>query len=193
MALALLLFGVAVAFIVGFGWFIWRMPFNEVELKRGADGIVVLTGGAERISDAVDLLATGRGKRLLITGVNRSTTLSEIARLVPSQEKYVTCCVDLDYSALNTVGNATETRRWVDSRGFRSLIVVTSTYHMRRALSELGRQMPDVELIPFPVVSERMRSEDWWSSPEAARLLVTEYLKFLFAQLRIMLEPLIGI
>jgi uncharacterized SAM-binding protein YcdF (DUF218 family) len=141
----------------------------------------------------VDLLATGRGKRLLITGVNRSTTLSEIARLVPSQEKYVTCCVDLDYSALNTVGNATETRRWVDSRGFRSLIVVTSTYHMRRALSELGRQMPDVELIPFPVVSERMRSEDWWSSPEAARLLVTEYLKFLFAQLRIMLEPLIGI
>ena len=177
------------AVAAGFGWFVWIVPTEEVELDRTADGIVVLTGGNSRVSDAIELLAEGRGKRLLISGVHPVTNLSEIARLVPVHERFVTCCVDLDHSAVNTVGNAVETRRWVETRGFHSLIVVTSNYHMPRTIAELERQMPDITLIPFPVVADKERAERWWTSPVTTRLLVSEYLKYIFAQVRMRLEP----
>jgi uncharacterized SAM-binding protein YcdF (DUF218 family) len=163
-----------------------------VVLKGDADGIVVLTGGASRIADAIELLAAGHGKRLLISGVHPTTTANVIARLVPEYGGLLSCCVDLDHSAVNTVGNAQETRRWAKARGFRSLIVVTSSYHMPRTMAELGRQLPDVALVPFPVVTEKMRAEPWWASPPTARLLLTEYLKYLVAQVRIRLEPVTG-
>ena len=108
------------------------MPAEEVVLTRDADGIVVLTGGASRVADAIELLAAGRGRRLLISGVNRATNRSEISRLNPEFTRVVGCCVDFDRS-LNTLGNAVETRRWTQARGFRSLIVVTSNYYMPSA------------------------------------------------------------
>ena len=92
------------------------------------------------------------------------------------------CCVDLDYSALNTYGNAVQTRRWALEHGFHSLIVVTSAYHMPRALAELAHQLPDVALIPYPVVSDRLRVEPWWSNGATTRLVMSEYLKYLAAK-----------
>ncbi len=180
----------AVALLVGGGffWFASVVPHEEVALEQDADGIVVLTGGSSRVEDAVELLARGRGKRLLISGVHQTTTTREIARVMPRFEQLVACCVDLDHSAVNTVGNAVETRRWVKNLGFRSLIVVTSSYHMPRTMAELGRQMPDVRLVPFPVVTERMRAQPWWTSAPTARLLISEYLKYMLAQIRMRIE-----
>jgi uncharacterized SAM-binding protein YcdF (DUF218 family) len=172
----------------GFAWFVLRMPSEEVALERTADGIVVLTGGASRILDGIELLAAGRAKRLLISGVHPGTTIGEIARTIPEHAKLLTCCVDLDHSAVNTVGNAVETRRWVKARGFRSLIVVTSSYHMPRTMVELAWQMPDVELISFPVISEKMRNEPWWTAA-SMRLLLFEYMKYLVAQVRTRIDP----
>jgi len=176
---------------LGFLWFIWRVPADEVTLDQNADGIVALTGGASRIADAIELLASGRGKRLLISGANRSTNSNEISRLNPEFERWVRCCVDIDRS-LNTLGNAVETRRWAESRGFRSLIVVTSNYHMPRALAELAHQLPDVVLVPFPVVADRQRSEKWWPGGARARLMLTEYVKYLYAKLRMGVNPTAG-
>jgi uncharacterized SAM-binding protein YcdF (DUF218 family) len=173
----------------GFVWFVSHVPATEIALDRNADGIVVMTGGASRISDAIDLLAAGHGKRLLISGVHRTTSLAEIARNNPRHEQLVTCCVDLDYSAINTVGNAVETRRWARDRGFTSLIVVTSAYHMPRTMAELARQLPDVALVPFPVVTEKLRNEPWWMSGLTAKLILSEYAKFVVAQLRMSMEP----
>jgi len=81
-----------------------------VALDRNTDGIVALTGGASRIADAIELLASGRGKRLLISGAYRATNSKEISRLNPEFERWVRCCVDFDRS-LNTLGNAIETKR----------------------------------------------------------------------------------
>jgi uncharacterized SAM-binding protein YcdF (DUF218 family) len=179
-----------VLFLVGFFWFVRHVPAEEVALDRNADGIVVLTGGASRVTDAIELLAEGRGTRLLISGVHPSSNATEIARQMPGREKLVACCVDLDYAAINTIGNAVGTRRWVRERGFRSLIVVTSSYHMPRTMAELARQMPDIVLIPFPVVTDKLRNEPWWASPPTARLILSEYAKYIVAILRMHIEPL---
>jgi uncharacterized SAM-binding protein YcdF (DUF218 family) len=149
----------------------------------------VLTGAASRIPDAIELLAAERGKRLLITGVYRATNAREIARLTPLYSKFFTCCIDLDKSALNTFGNALETKRWAREHNFNSLIVVTSSWHMPRAMAELAHQLPDATLIPYPVISDKVKSEPWWSSPEMARFFLEEYLKYLFALTRMRLDP----
>ncbi|HJW79515.1 MAG TPA: YdcF family protein, partial [Beijerinckiaceae bacterium] len=120
LALALLTF----VFVAGFGFlaFVATLERYERDPQRRADAIVALTGGAQRIGDAIDLLAKGYGRRLLITGVNERTSRQEIARLNPGQRRLFDCCVDLDYRARNTVGNAVETRRWMDGNRFGSLI-----------------------------------------------------------------------
>jgi uncharacterized SAM-binding protein YcdF (DUF218 family) len=189
-AVALLAIACVLVFGAGFVWFLWHVPAEEIALDRNADGIVVLTGGASRVADAVELLAEGRGTRLLISGVHPATNAAEIARQVPRHEKLVACCVDLDYAAVNTVGNAVGTRRWVRARGFRSLIVVTSSYHMPRTMAELAKQMPDIVLIPFPVVSDKLRNEPWWTSAPTAKLILSEYAKYIVALLRMRMELL---
>jgi len=173
---------------VGFGWFIVNIAGDEVTLDTRADGIVALTGAAARIPDAIELLATDRGKRLLITGVHRATSSKEIARLTPLYSRYFTCCIDLDRSALNTFGNALETKRWARANNFNSLIVVTSNWHMPRAMAELAHQLPDVTLIAYPVISEKVKTEPWWSNLDTARFLFAEYLKYVLARARMHLD-----
>jgi uncharacterized SAM-binding protein YcdF (DUF218 family) len=172
----------------GFVWFVWNIASEEVSIEVKADGIVALTGAAARIPDAIELLATERGKRLLITGVYRATSLKEIARVTPLYSKYFTCCIDLDRSALNTFGNALETKRWARAHNFNSIVVVTSNWHMPRAMAELAHQLPDVTLIAYPVISEKVKTERWWSSVDTARFLFAEYLKYILALARMHLD-----
>jgi len=178
---------VAVAVTLGFLWFTSRVPSSEITLTGTTDGIVVLTGDSARISEAIELLANRRGKRLLISGANRGTTAAEISRLNPDFTRWIQCCVDFDRS-LNTLGNAIETRRWAERRRFRSLTVVTSDYHMPRAMAEIAHQLPNTRLVAFPVMSERLRTDHWWASGPAMRLLLTEYVKYIVARTRMRLN-----
>lgn len=136
----------------------------------------------------MELLAGNQGRRLLISGVNPATKPSELIRLTPEYEKLFACCIDLGHQALNTSGNALEIAQWSRALGFRSLIVVTSGWHMPRALVELRREMPGTDLIPYSVVTGRMREEPWWMNAQTARLLMLEYLKYLAALARVRIE-----
>ncbi|HSI41945.1 MAG TPA: YdcF family protein [Xanthobacteraceae bacterium] len=180
------------ALFVGFLIFAADIAPRKPNLQRSADGIVVLTGGADRIEEATDLLVAKHGRRLLITGVHPDTTLQEIAQTVPASQAQLECCVDIGRSALNTRGNAIETARWARARQFHSLIVVTSAWHMPRALMELARAVPEMDLVPYPVVSDRLRSTPWWQSPATARLIFIEYLKFLLASAQIRTSPAVA-
>jgi uncharacterized SAM-binding protein YcdF (DUF218 family) len=146
---------------------------------RSANGIVVLTGGVQRIAEAGRLFEQGKAKRLLVSGINKKTTRRDVLRLLKIRKKLFACCVDLGYSALNTRGNANETHDWVRAHQFKSVIVVTASYHMPRSLAELAGSMPDVTLIAHPVVPAKFRETPWWRDPINIRILAAEYLKFL--------------
>ena len=187
---AALVAGLAVVFVgaaVGFVGFLSQLRGAEVKPASPADGIVVLTGGSSRVSDAMELLAGGYGKRLLISGVHPTSAASDISRSLSDNQSLLGCCVDLDRSAVNTRSNAAETRRWVRERGFKSLIVVTSNYHMPRAIVELSHALPEIRLIPFAVVGEKWRDEPWWTSGATLRLLLSEYVKYVAAEVRVRL------
>lgn len=168
-----------VMLIIGFIVFANGMVREPDGPAHATDGITVLTGGVSRIDEAMKLMADGQAKRVLITGVNRGTSLAQLKTLVSEGQQYFDCCVDIDKQAKNTIDNATETAEWVTLNGYKSLIVVTSNYHMPRALAELERAMPGVELVPFPVVDNNVQVQRWWEYPGTTRLLLSEYLKYL--------------
>ncbi|WP_018045473.1 YdcF family protein [Methylobacterium sp. 88A] len=177
------------ALVAGFLIFAESIARDERTLDGRADGIVVLTGGAQRIGDAIDLLAGGYGRRLLITGVNERTSRDEIARLNPTQRHWIECCVDLDYRARNTIGNAIETRRWMRQHRFNTVAVVTSNYHMPRTLVELDHALMGKDrVLPHPVIADGFDADRWWRHPGTARLIGSEYLKFLVSWLRTRFE-----
>ena len=170
---------VAALFLIGFVVFANAIEEDKPEVERRAEGIVVLTGGQARIAEAVRLLAEGKAKRLLISGVYPETTSEAIGQLIPESVALFDCCIDLDKRAQNTMDNANEARDWAERHGFGSLIVVTSSYHMPRALVELERVMPDVDLIAYAVSPPTLQTDIWWRSSAARRLLFKEYVKYI--------------
>lgn len=154
-----------------------------------AEGIVVLTGGTARIGGALALLRDNRAEKLLISGVNPAVGRHDIARAVESAYRAVLDQrVDLGHAARDTIGNADETRAWVEKKGIHSLIIVTSDYHMPRSMVELGRAMPDVQLIPYPVSNKQLEMGRWWRHATSVKLLLREYLKYTLARARLAFE-----
>lgn len=179
---------IAALFLVlyGVGFFIF---LNDIALYRApedrrADGIVVLTGGRDRIDEAVRLFEAGMGARLLISGVHASTTHATLMHTYANDEALFSCCVDLDHNALDTIGNAEEAAAWADRHGYRSLIVVTNDYHMPRSLLEMERVMQDVSLVPHAVVSAGSGEGSLREELSRYRVLLGEYVKYGAARLR---------
>jgi uncharacterized SAM-binding protein YcdF (DUF218 family) len=69
---------------------------------------------------------------------------------------------------------------------------VTSDYHMPRAMAEIAHQLPRTRLVAFPVTSDRLRGEPRWASGPAMRLLLSEYVKYIVARVRMRLDPASG-
>ncbi|GHC76307.1 YdcF family protein [Limoniibacter endophyticus] len=175
----------ALFFLAGFGVFTQYIGSMKTPADvEAADAIVVVTGGYARLTPAIDLLRTGKGKRLLISGVNPMAKPDEIRIATGTDRKLFDCCVDIDKAALNTIGNATESAKWIRGHKFRSVIVVTNNYHMPRTLLELQRTLSKVELRPYPVVLTRLDDGAWLHNPDAVRVLLTEYSKYLAALVR---------
>ena len=169
----------AAAWLAGFVWFVHGAVRADTG-RAQADGIVVLTGGADRIATGLRLLQAGRGRVLLISGVGHGAALPTLLRGAGIEPGDLAGRVTLGRSATSTAGNADETAAWANERGLHSLLIVTASYHMPRALTELQRSLPDVRLIPAPVLPPALRGG---RGPSTWRLLAQEYTKWLAAQL----------
>jgi len=166
-------------YLVGFVRFIQELEKRPPAVVAPADGIVVLTGTPERLPEAVSLLKDGKGKRLLVSGVNPDVTREELRSALKVEENLFACCIDLDWRAADTIGNAAETAAWAKKHQMHRLIVVTSTYHLPRALKELEATLPGTELTGYPVFRDQVHIREWWAYPGTARLLAAEYTKYL--------------
>lgn len=175
----------AVLVTVDFLRFLGKVDDTPPENPR-AEGIVALTGGSARIDGALALLAANRADRLLISGVNPSVGRRDIASTIDSgTHEPLDPRVDLGHVARDTIGNADEAKSWAEAHKFRSLIVVTSDYHMPRSMVELAGAMPGVELIPYPVSNPQLEMERWWRHATSVRLLLAEYVKYTLARARL--------
>lgn len=150
--IARLLSGLFLLWVIGFVWFAVDLP--RPADNRPTDAIVVVTGGAGRVGRGLALLEQGRAKRLLVSGADRRVKPMELAEAYHAPRALVQCCVDLGYEAADTRSNAEETVAWLKARRYRSVRLVTSDWHMRRARFELKRVLPDtISLLPDAVAA----------------------------------------
>jgi len=182
-AVAAFVTAIACLWLVGFLAFVNGMQ-RQANPAIKADGIVVLTGGDARLSEAMNLLAQERGKRLLISGVDPVATDGDVKSLLADPNGLFECCVDLGRSATDTISNAEEASAWAGEHGYSSLIVVTANYHMPRSLLEFERAMPDVEIIAFPIQSDSVPVDGWWRRNGTRKFLASEFNKFVLAFVR---------
>lgn len=179
----------ALAWGIGLVWFAGSIPRHapdpdNPEARRTTDAIVVLTGGSGRLAAGLELLAAGRARKLFVSGVYDGVEVQELLRLSRRLPQEMECCIALGYRADSTIGNAYETADWLREQGFRSLRLVTANYHMRRSLLEFRLAMPEMEIVPHPVMVPTVHLNDWWLWPGTANLLVNEYGKYLLALTR---------
>lgn len=182
----------AFAWLAGLIWFADTIPREIDDPETPTDAIVVLTGGSLRVEHGLDLLAAGKAKKLFVSGVHQGVATADLLRLSHRAPNGIGCCIVLGHAADSTLGNAIETAAWMRSEGYRSLRLVTASYHMRRSLFEFGRALPDIRIIAHPVFPERVKQADWWEWPGTARIIVSEYDKYLGAVLRALVEPSIA-
>ena len=134
------LFSVALlAWLLGFVWFAAALPQPAPVSKT--DAVVVPTGSGGRIDRGLELMRLGAAKEMLVTGVDIDVQPAEFAEEYEVEDRLMDCCITLGFSALDTRGNARETARWMEDRGYNSLRLVTADWHMRRTAVELGERL----------------------------------------------------
>lgn len=179
--------GLAAVLAVALIWLAGLMAFADRIARltpaaepTSADGVVALTGGSDlRLKAGAQLLEAGRARRLLVSGVNRAATRADLWSVTGTPKPLFDCCVDLGFTAADTLGNARESAAWARSMGFRSLILVTADYHMPRALIELRAAMPGAVITPYPVATPMLDARRWWTTSLGARRMIVEYSKYL--------------
>lgn len=134
-------------YAIGFVLFAFTLGKPAAADARATDAAVVLTGGSGRLEHGIDVLRGGKATRLLVAGVDPSVRKRDLAQRVPGSGNMLKCCVDLGSESVDTRTNAEEASRWLASHGFRSLRLITSDWHMRRAHYEFGRVLGNKYLI----------------------------------------------
>lgn len=180
----------SIAWAFGLARFVENLPRTVTTASEQADAVVVLTGGSRRLDEGVALLEAGAAPVLFVSGVDERVDGRGIRSLLDDgdtrlPDRLIECCLVLGYGATDTIGNARETQIWMQVGNRRSLLLVTSNYHLPRAMLEFGHAMPEIRIIPHPVVPQDVRLDAWYRYPGTLALLANEYSKYLFASARV--------
>lgn len=124
---------------------------RPVEPIEKTSAIIVLTGGKNRIETGMTLFSQHLAPELFITGVHEHVTKEDLTKRHIGGLSLPDCCITIGYKATTTTGNANEVAEWLHDRKFKTITLVTSNYHMPRAMLEFRRAVPDVSIIAYPV------------------------------------------
>lgn len=176
----ILRFSALLLILYGLGFVLFGVTLGKPAKDSAAvtDGIVVITGGAGRIEHGVDMLADGKGQRMLVAGADPAVTKGDLVRRLGGQRRLVQCCVDLGSESVDTRSNAEETRRWLERRKFKSVRLITSDWHMRRARYEFRRELEG----KYEIVPDAVRTEPGFMT------LFAEYNKYLLRRIAVWLD-----
>ena len=156
--------------------------------------IVILTGGTNRIKDGLKIIKDFRktkknNYKILVSGTGTGFTKNSLKKkLGPNfSPQLIQCCIDLDSVSKNTFTNASETFKWTKKNDIKELILITSNYHMPRAILEFKNVMPNLKIYTYAITPDKHKIENWLSSYQTFGLVFTEYFKYIVASLRIKL------
>jgi uncharacterized SAM-binding protein YcdF (DUF218 family) len=169
---------VAILYVLGFALFAVTLGTPAPSDTPNVDAIVAITGGKGRIEHAASLLAHGKAKRLLIAGADPSVRKIDLVHRLGGKRQLFECCVDLGSESVDTRSNAEEARRWIESHRYKSIRLVTSDWHMRRARYEFNRQLGS----SIKVLPDAVRTEPNFGT------LFAEYNKYLLRRLSVWLD-----
>ena len=174
-------------FVSALQFFVLTLP-KQTQKPPIVDGIVVATGGQARLEEGLQLLVNKTAPLLLLTGVGEGITKQMIAQslvLTGDQDKILSCCVTLEFQALDTPGNAIAAKNWSQTNDIQTLLLVTSDYHMPRAALEFTTAMPDRQIIAHPIIAPDLKDKSWYSDWQIARLYSREFLKYSFRRIQL--------
>lgn len=173
--------------LCGFGLFLFSIGYiGSAQPEQPLDAAIVLTGGSNRVSQGFDLLAAGKVKYLLVSGVHNGVKLSDLLDLWHGNRRKIdTASVTLGREAGNTIGNAIEAADWIKAHGINDAYIITSTYHMPRALLEFRHIDRQVPLVPYAVQPSDFSTESgiYWKT------VFLEYNKLLISVYRVVMHP----
>ena len=171
---------------------------TEYSIKE-AENVVILTGGSNRIKEGLKLIKNfsklgSMNIDILISGTGKGFTKSNVNKLLSKNDPlniFIECCLELDNKSQNTRSNAIETLKWVNKNSIKQLILITSNYHMPRAVLEFKNKMPNLKIIKYPITPEKHNINNWIYSYETFSLIFLEYCKFLIAHARINISKIL--
>ena len=173
----------AVAFLLilyALGFILFTVTLGRpvaADAKR-TEAIVVITGGGGRIERGVEVLKSGRARRLLVAGADPAVTKRDLIRRLGGNAGLVNCCVDLGSESVDTRSNAEEASRWLARHRFRSFRLITSDWHMRRASFDFHQLLGD----QYTIVPDAVRTEPHFTT------LFGEYNKYVLRRLAVLLD-----
>ena len=163
------------AYAVGFLLFALTLGKPAPVNAAPTDAAVVLTGGSGRIEHAIDVLRQHKAQRLLVAGVDPLVTKQDLAQRIAGSAKLLQCCVDLGSESVDTRTNAEESERWLAQHKYRSVRLITSDWHMRRASYEFRKVLGD----RYQLETDAVRTEPSFLT------LFGEYNKYLLRRLAV--------
>ena len=167
------------------------LTFSKYNNKK-SHNIVILTGGTNRIKDGLKIIEDFRKSKknnykILVSGTGMGFTKNSLKKkLGPNfNPKLIECCIDLDSISKNTYTNASETLKWTSKNNIKEFVLITSNYHMPRALLEFKNVMLNLKIHTYAITPKKHNIENWLRSYQTFGLVFTEYCKYIVANIRI--------
>lgn len=160
--------------VLSFGVFLTRVPKHAFKAMAKHDAIIVFTGGSQRITRGIELLEANKADVLFISGVGVDVDVPHMIKDLPEA---LLKRIQLGPKASDTASNARESQEWMDQNSIETVYLVTSNYHMPRAMLEFRARNPNIIFTPMPVIAHNVKIRAWWQYPGTFRLLVSEYCK----------------